>query len=312
AARARPQRWPARDQPCAPGGGRGGAHGCRSAVPRARQRPRRPPLCSLPRPPRAPAGGAELLADVRYGAKDRTLLVGEANFSFAAALCRALGDGAGLTATAPEPREELQARHGAAAARRAARLEERLCGLHFRCSAAELDQRFRPGSFDRVVFNFPLCAARPGGAPAEGDGRGGPRAADAHARGARQAYEDLSVLLEAFFPAAAAVLRTGGECHLRLTDQYLTARGLRAAPACGLALLERLDFFDAFERVYRPLGYRPAVVAPGGGARGRRAGFDVRHSSTWHPGLPPWRPERAPAGPVTSFAAPLAPRPQTP
>ncbi|CAK0900620.1 unnamed protein product, partial [Prorocentrum cordatum] len=244
-------------------------------------RPRRPPLCSLPRPPRAPAGGAELLADVRYGAKDRTLLVGEANFSFAAALCRALGDGAGLTATAPEPREELQARHGAAAARRAARLEERLCGLHFRCSAAELDQRFRPGSFDRVVFNFPLCAARPGGAPAEGDGRGGPRAADAHARGARQAYEDLSVLLEAFFPAAAAVLRTGGECHLRLTDQYLTARGLRAAPACGLALLERLDFFDAFERVYRPLGYRPAVVAPGGGARGRRAGFDVRHSTPW-------------------------------
>ncbi|CAK0900621.1 unnamed protein product, partial [Prorocentrum cordatum] len=185
------------------------------------------------------------------------------------------------SATAPEPREELQARHGAAAARRAARLEERLCGLHFRCSAAELDQRFRPGSFDRVVFNFPLCAARPGGAPAEGDGRGGPRAADAHARGARQAYEDLSVLLEAFFPAAAAVLRTGGECHLRLTDQYLTARGLRAAPACGLALLERLDFFDAFERVYRPLGYRPAVVAPGGGARGRRAGFDVRHSTPW-------------------------------
>jgi len=70
-----------------------------------------------------------VLADVRYAANERLLLVGEADFTFAAALCKCFGDCAALTATSLEPRADLLARFGTPLARRLASLEEQLCAM---------------------------------------------------------------------------------------------------------------------------------------------------------------------------------------
>ena len=103
----------------------------------------------------------------------------------------------------------------------------------------------------------------------------------AHADRARQSYEDLAQILEDFFKGSAYVLRPGGECHLRLTDNYATSRGLKFASRYGFNFDVRRDFFEAYETVYRPLGYRPAAVEGDRGQKRGRPMFNVRHSSTY-------------------------------
>lgn len=177
-------------------------------------------------------GGGALVADVRYEASQRLLLVGEANFSFAAALGVGLGgDCASLTATSFESRDDLLAAYGAPLAARLATLEANLCGVHHSVSAKSLTSRFRQGSFDCVAFNFPLCGGTVAWAerdevtstslPAD-PGRRAELLRIDHAERLRQAYDDLVTLLADFFEGAAYLLRPGGECHLRLTDQFAT------------------------------------------------------------------------------------------
>eukprot|EP00928_Gymnodinium_smaydae_P074014 TRINITY_DN5709_c3_g2_i1.p1 TRINITY_DN5709_c3_g2~~TRINITY_DN5709_c3_g2_i1.p1 ORF type:complete len:469 (+),score=58.83 TRINITY_DN5709_c3_g2_i1:45-1409(+) len=226
-----------------------------------------------------------LLADVRYDVTQRILLVGEAGFSFAAALATQLGDCSNMTATSFESQEELLTRYGSQLLVRIAALEERLCGIHHSLGAADLASRFREASFDRVVFNFPLCGrvsvSVPNADPAKRE--------TSHGERARRSYADLTSLLDAFFFNAARVLRPGGECHVRLTDQYATSRGLHAAQKHGLHLAARVDFSIAFEQVYKHLGYSPVAVSGGGNrgrggsgkVRGRPQPFDVQNSSTF-------------------------------
>eukprot|EP00971_Amphidinium_carterae_P153230 3037696-Amphidinium_carterae.1 len=82
----------------------------------------------------------------------------------------------------------------------------------------------------------------------------------------------MSQLLAEFFAVASQLLRPHGQCHLRLTDKFATARGLRNAQNHGFVVESRIDFFPAFENIYDPLGYRPT--------RGSRR-FSVQHSSTF-------------------------------
>mmetsp|Transcript_79727 Transcript_79727/g.221897 ORF Transcript_79727/g.221897 Transcript_79727/m.221897 type:complete len:301 (+) Transcript_79727:109-1011(+) len=228
-----------------------------------------------------------LVADVRYDASQRLLLVGEASFTFAAALGKRFGDCSALTATSFESRDELIARFGDPLAKRIAALENRLCGIHHSLPANTLAKRFREGSFDCVAFNFPLGYANPSigdSLPSSSADLHPERARiEHHGNRFRQNYADLTELLGAFFHGAAHILRPGGECHLRLTDQYATVRGLQMAYEHGLHLVTRLDFNSAFENVYKPLGYRPAAVdAPGAARRAsRRSAFSVRNSSTF-------------------------------
>eukprot|EP00747_Dinoflagellata_sp_TGD_P091781 gnl/TRDRNA2_/TRDRNA2_165183_c0_seq1.p1 gnl/TRDRNA2_/TRDRNA2_165183_c0~~gnl/TRDRNA2_/TRDRNA2_165183_c0_seq1.p1 ORF type:complete len:311 (-),score=50.66 gnl/TRDRNA2_/TRDRNA2_165183_c0_seq1:20-952(-) len=232
----------------------------------------------------ASADGA-VIADVRYEPSSRLLLVGEADFSFAAALCRSFGDDcSALTATSFESLPELRRRFGPPLAQRLASLERRLCGVHHSVPAADIPRRFRPGSFDCIAFNFPLggsCTVKelPRVSAEAGDVH------EEHAVRGRESYEALTVLLREFFAGAAYVLRPGGECHVRLTDNFATVRGLRTAQEHGLVLDSRVDFFGAFDLVYKGLGYYPAAVEHGQRRRrsgdGKRKGFDVRHSSTF-------------------------------
>lgn len=236
-----------------------------------------PPCCTHARPESTTPG--KLVADVVYKASSQVLLLGEADFSFAAALGQGLGDCAGMTATSFESREALLARFGMPFSRRVAALEERLCGVLHSLPAADVPQRFRSASFDVVAFNFPLPWIPPPVATSGSLLEMSPR--DAHAVRARETYVGLAELLVDFFRGAAHVLRAGGECHLRLTDQHISSRGLATAEGYGLSCTGRIDFFQAFDHVYKQLGYRPTAVAAGEARRGRRrAVFDVRHSST--------------------------------
>ncbi|CAE8632395.1 unnamed protein product, partial [Polarella glacialis] len=231
-----------------------------------------PPVLFSPSSEEEPLG--ELLADVKYSQDLKTLLVGEANFTFAAALCKRFEDCTGLTATSYESREEVLDRFGGAVARRLEELENRLCGVHHAVSVSDLAERFRQGSFDCVAFNFPLVAPKAAATETE--------AAVSRGETLKKTHRDLSDLLVDFFRGASHVLRPGGECHLRLTDQHITARGLKAAEPFGLTLISRIDFAPAFERVYHPLGYRPVVVVSGKSQKASvRSGFDVTNSSTF-------------------------------
>eukprot|EP00927_Polykrikos_kofoidii_P002555 TRINITY_DN1101_c0_g1_i3.p1 TRINITY_DN1101_c0_g1~~TRINITY_DN1101_c0_g1_i3.p1 ORF type:complete len:323 (-),score=45.04 TRINITY_DN1101_c0_g1_i3:201-1169(-) len=240
------------------------------------------------------ASGA-LVADVRYEASQRLLLVGEANFTFASSLASRLGDCSLLTATSFESRDELLSVYGDGLAKRIAALESRLCGVHHKVSANGLISRFREASFDCVVFNFPLSSDA---AHDESAGKSVLTSDDSclsddarlneHAGRLRRTYENLAVILTDFFDGAAYLLPPGGECHVRLTDQFATSIGLRAAHSRGLHLVSRIDFGSSFEKVYKRLGYKPSAVQT---SRGRgagpsrrsisRRGFDVRHSSTF-------------------------------
>eukprot|EP00913_Durusdinium_trenchii_P035203 g32933.t1 len=89
-----------------------------------------------------------------------------------------------------------------------------------------------------------------------------------------QTLQDLRFLLAEFFTASAFLLRAGGEVHLRLTDQHCTALSRLPWNWPQLGFEKRLDFQEAYEKVYRPLGYRPGVVL-------KRAPFSVAFASTW-------------------------------
>lgn len=221
--------------------------------------------------------GPALVADVRYDPGAQILLVGEADFTFTAALCSVFGDGAPLTATSLESYADLRARFGLPFRTRVRELESRLCGVHHEVAAADLPQQFRQASFDCIVFNFPLPLVS-NEEQQSSSGKGAET--KPHSARQRATYDSLSVVLTEFFESAAHVLRPGGECHLRLTDNHATARGLRSSYLNGFSLIDRFDFWDAFEKVYQPLGYRPTGVASKG-RQATRAKFNVRHSSTF-------------------------------
>eukprot|EP00929_Paragymnodinium_shiwhaense_P085070 TRINITY_DN45535_c0_g1_i1.p1 TRINITY_DN45535_c0_g1~~TRINITY_DN45535_c0_g1_i1.p1 ORF type:complete len:341 (-),score=97.57 TRINITY_DN45535_c0_g1_i1:274-1296(-) len=234
-----------------------------------------------------------LVADVTYSASQKLLLLGEGNFTFAAAVGERLDDCSQMIATSFEPREELLQRYGSRdLTARIEGLEAKLCGIYHGVAAKDLPERFREGSFDCVVFNFPLAPLGPecGGADSQAppamaedleEERGEEARKLAHGNRVRQSFQNLTILLEEFFLAAEKVLRTGGECHVRLTDQYSTARGLRSAHRAGLRFVSRIDFHEAFESVYKPLGYRPSTVGIGKKSSRRAGTFDPRHSSTF-------------------------------
>jgi len=248
-----------------------------------RMLPKAPSMCEKHVAADVGDGRPDLIGDVKYEADSRLLLVGEANFSFALALCKHFEECSWMTATSFESRDDLLARFGSRMGKRLSLLEKNLCTVYHSVDAADLPQRFRENSFDCVCFNFPLTTAEDSSkahvAPPSSDDTEVQR--KHHAAQSRETYSSLSVLLTQFFHGASYVLRPGGQCHLRLTDQHATARGLQSAKDYDLSLDERLDFYAAFEQVYKPLGYRPAAVDfKSRWRRHAKAGFDVRHSST--------------------------------
>ncbi|NWV54411.1 FDXA1 protein, partial [Daphoenositta chrysoptera] len=90
----------------------------------------------------------------------RVLLLGEGNFSFAAALCGA--PGTHVVATCYESQEQAAGRGGAARSIR--RLRDRGAEVVFSVDCTKLKEHFLPGEreFDRIHFNFPHCGRKAG------------------------------------------------------------------------------------------------------------------------------------------------------
>ncbi|XP_042738430.1 ferredoxin-fold anticodon-binding domain-containing protein 1 [Lagopus leucura] len=93
-------------------------------------------------------------------AERRVLLLGEGNFSFAAALCET--DGTRVVATCYEREEEAAARGRAAESIR--RLRERGAEVMFSVDCTKLKDYFLPAKreFDCIYFNFPHCGRKAG------------------------------------------------------------------------------------------------------------------------------------------------------
>ncbi|XP_055675386.1 ferredoxin-fold anticodon-binding domain-containing protein 1 [Falco peregrinus] len=119
----------------------------------------------------------------------RVLLLGEGNFSFAAALCGAAGTR--VVATCYESAEEAAGRRGAAGCTR--RLRESGAEVLFSVDCTKLTDYFSPEKreFDCIYFNFPHCGRKAG-------------------------VVKNRELLARFFRSSAEVLAEAGEIHVAL------------------------------------------------------------------------------------------------
>jgi len=91
-----------------------------------------------------------------YSAGERILLVGEGNFSFARALCKELGSGVGVYATAYDGEKNLKLKYTDAEELRK-EIEEQLGGttlVGVDASRLHAVKEFR-GAFHKIVWNFP-------------------------------------------------------------------------------------------------------------------------------------------------------------
>eukprot|EP00667_Euglena_gracilis_P001854 EG_transcript_1854 len=149
------------------------------------------------------------------------LLVGEGNFSFAAALALLLGSGRGIVATTSDAEEQARLRHGRRHAHQCrclgVRLEYEVDPTRLAASpeVAEVQYRF-------IVFHFPQLP-RLAHDPEEAD----------------VSVEGHQYLLSAFFVNAKRLLAPGGEVHVTVRDTATCQnwRVLRVAARRGLELV---------------------------------------------------------------------------
>lgn len=184
-----------------------------------------------------------------YATEERILLVGEGNFSFARALCKSLGSGAGVYATAFDSERTMTKKYADAAEARK-EIEEKFGGTALvGVDATHLHsvKEFR-GAFRKIVWNFPHSGS------GETD--------------VEKNVQEHRALLTSFFKSAAKCLdpdHRGSAIHvaLKIGEPYKSWKIVQIAQAAGLEL-------------QTAVGFAPSAFP--GYAHRRTAGFHERFS----------------------------------
>ena len=91
-----------------------------------------------------------------YSSKQRILLVGEGDFSFALSLARAFGSAHNMVASSIDSQEDIASKYSNGFSN-VIELEERGCQVLYGVDAKQMSQHFflKTQKFDRIIYNFP-------------------------------------------------------------------------------------------------------------------------------------------------------------
>ena len=157
-----------------------------------------------------------------------TLIIGDGNFSFSAALCTHLGGGAGVTATTYDREDRFRDKYPVNCAAQCQQLGAR---VHFEVDATQMmrDDRIVKSKYRFIVFNFPHTDHQQTSDDPEEVGI---------------SIQANRTLLSAFFVQAKRLLAPDGEIHISVKDRLIYRRWElhKLAEECGLCLVQVMPF----------------------------------------------------------------------
>ncbi|KAL6198834.1 hypothetical protein ACLB2K_028622 [Fragaria x ananassa] len=164
---------------------------------------------------------------VHYSSKQKILLVGEGNFSFASCLAKGFGSAKNMVATSLDSRESVLAKYSNAAPRNLTELEDRGCVILHEVDVHTMRQHplLLDQLFDRIVFNFP-------------------HAGFVFMENQKSQIKLHQDLVRRFFNSACEMLKGSGEVHVthKTSHPFSKWEIVKLAEEVGLCLVEEASF----------------------------------------------------------------------
>ncbi|KAL6196804.1 hypothetical protein ACLB2K_032417 [Fragaria x ananassa] len=164
---------------------------------------------------------------VHYSSKQKILLVGEGNFSFASCLAKGFGSAKNMVATSLESRESVLAKYSNAAPRNLTELEDMGCVILHEVDVHTMRQHplLLDQLFDRIVFNFP-------------------HAGFVFMENQKSQIKLHQDLVRRFFNSACEMLKGSGEVHVthKTSHPFSKWEIVKLAEEVGLCLVEEASF----------------------------------------------------------------------
>ncbi|KAL6201841.1 hypothetical protein ACLB2K_025553 [Fragaria x ananassa] len=164
---------------------------------------------------------------VHYSSKQKILLVGEGNFSFASCLAKGFGSAKNMVAASLDSRESVLAKYSNAAPRNLTELEDMGCVILHEVDVHTMSQHplLLDQLFDRIVFNFP-------------------HAGFVFMENQKSQIKLHQDLVRRFFNSACEMLKGSGEVHVthKTSHPFSKWEIVKLAEEVGLCLVEEASF----------------------------------------------------------------------